>query len=61
MERGSNKHGPRIDEELKHEIDGVLKSGGPTRASEDREPEPLVDDRGVPATDREAVRNEESG
>ncbi|GAA3977372.1 hypothetical protein FOF52_18285 [Thermobifida alba] len=60
MERGSDKHGPRIDEDLKQEVDGALKSGGPTRAREDREPEPLVDDQGVPATDREAVQNERS-
>ncbi|MEY9214164.1 hypothetical protein NI17_021145 [Thermobifida halotolerans] len=58
-ERGSDKHGPRIDEDLKEEIDGVLKSGGPTRAEEWREPEPVVDDQGIPATDREAVQREE--
>ncbi|MDD6791309.1 MAG: hypothetical protein PUE00_04025 [Thermobifida fusca] len=56
MERGSDKHGPRLDESLKHEIEGALKSGGPTRAHEDREPEPLVGDEGIPATDREAIQ-----
>jgi hypothetical protein len=41
MERGSNKHGPRLDDELKHETEGLVRSGHPTHAEEWKEPEPL--------------------
>lgn len=58
-ERGSDKHGPRIDDQMKSEVDGVLKGGHPTRAEESHEPEPMVDDEGVPATDPEADRENE--
>lgn len=39
MERGSDKHGPRQDEELKAEMSGMLGSAGGHR-EEWREPEP---------------------
>ena len=44
MERGSDKHGPRVDEELEHELQGMLKANRPTRAEEWRDPEPPADD-----------------
>jgi len=45
MERGSDKHGPRQDDELKHELEGMLRSGGgPSHAEEWRDPEPPADD-----------------
>ncbi|MGM1065301.1 hypothetical protein [Saccharothrix sp. Mg75] len=39
MERGSTQHGPKVDEQLKHEMEGELRSGTPTRAEEWRDPE----------------------
>jgi hypothetical protein len=40
MERGSAKHGPRLDEQQKHETEGIVRGGGPTHAEEWKEPEP---------------------
>ncbi|WP_035812033.1 hypothetical protein [Jiangella gansuensis] len=44
MQRGSDKHGPRQDDELKHELEGMERSGQPTRVEEWRDPEPPADD-----------------
>lgn len=44
MERGSDKFSPREDDALKAEMQGMLKSGRPTRAEEWRDPEPPADD-----------------
>ncbi|WP_067969617.1 hypothetical protein [Nocardiopsis trehalosi] len=52
MERGSDKHGPALDDQMRKEFQGVRKANRPTRAHEDLEPEPLVEDDGRPATDR---------
>src|ERR687884_308321 len=32
MEREGTKHGPRIDDELKHETEGLVRGEGPTPA-----------------------------
>ncbi|WP_197504915.1 MULTISPECIES: hypothetical protein [unclassified Mycobacterium] len=40
MERGSSKHSPREDDELKHELDGTLRGNRPSRAEEWRDAEP---------------------
>jgi hypothetical protein len=39
----STKHSPRVDEELQHEIQGMVRSGHTTRAEEWRDPEPLAE------------------
>ncbi|MGY1736286.1 DUF2795 domain-containing protein [Geodermatophilus sp. SYSU D00684] len=39
----SNKHNPRLDEELEHEIQGMLKAERATRAEEFREVEPVAE------------------
>ncbi|MGY1732199.1 DUF2795 domain-containing protein [Geodermatophilus sp. SYSU D01045] len=39
----SNKHNPRVDEELEHEIQGMLKAERATRAEEFREVEPVAE------------------
>jgi hypothetical protein len=39
----SNKHNPRLDEEIEHEIQGMLKSGHATRSEEFREVEPVAE------------------
>ena len=44
MERGSDKHAPRKDEELKHELEGMLRGNRPSRVEEWRDPEPPADD-----------------
>ncbi|GAA0488490.1 hypothetical protein ABZ951_01840 [Streptomyces sp. NPDC046215] len=40
MDRGSSKHGAKRDDELKKEVQGLTRSGRPTRAQEWREAEP---------------------
>ncbi|PRY00825.1 hypothetical protein [Allonocardiopsis opalescens] len=59
MQRGSDKHSPRVDENLRHETEGMVRSGHPTRAREDREVEPTVTDDGTSATERPDAADEE--
>ena len=49
MHRESDTHGPRQDEELKQEMEGMLRGNGPSRASEWREVEPTERDGTEPA------------
>lgn len=44
MQRGSDKHGPRVDDELEHELQGTIRANRPTRAEEWRDAEPPADD-----------------
>ena len=39
----STKHSPREDDELKHEIEGMIRSGRPTHAEEWNDPEPAAE------------------
>lgn len=41
----SAKHGPRVDEELKHETAGLVQGGHTSRAEEWRDPEPAGEDQ----------------
>ncbi len=50
VERGSDKHGRLLDEELKHEVEGIVRSGRSTHAEEWADPEPSAD--GDPDVDR---------
>lgn len=50
MERGSSKHSPRVDEQLEHEVQGMLKSGHETHAEEWKSGEPSGEDQ--PDVDR---------
>jgi hypothetical protein len=46
MERGNTKHGPRLDEEMAHEVQGHLQGrGAGGRAQEWRQPEPSGEDQ----------------
>jgi hypothetical protein len=44
MPRESDQHGPRQDDEMKHELQGMLRGNRPSRAEEWRDPEPPADD-----------------
>ncbi|MGP3982277.1 DUF2795 domain-containing protein [Streptomyces sp. KR80] len=44
MERGSNRLNVHRDDEMKHELQGLLRSGHPTRSEEWHDPEPAADD-----------------
>ncbi|WP_199430501.1 hypothetical protein [Qaidamihabitans albus] len=58
MHRESDRHSPREDDELKSELQGMLKGNRPSRAEEWRDPEPPADDDpAVPPID-ESERSE---
>ncbi|GAA5038098.1 hypothetical protein HNP84_003270 [Thermocatellispora tengchongensis] len=42
MERGSDKHGPRLDAQQKHETQGIVQGGDDSRVEEWKEPEPMA-------------------
>jgi hypothetical protein len=50
MDRGSDKHGPRLDEQMKHETQGLIQAGHDTHAEEWALPEPSGEDQ--PEADR---------
>ena len=41
VDRESSKHGPRLDEEMAHETQDVVRSGHSTHTEEWRQPEPI--------------------
>ncbi|SEG87558.1 Protein of unknown function [Nonomuraea solani] len=41
MERGSDKHSPRLDDQQKHETEGLIRGGGTTHAEEWKETEAM--------------------
>ena len=45
MERGSDKHSPRLDEALEHETQGLVRSGRDTHAEEWKSAEPSGEDQ----------------
>ena len=51
MERGSDKHSPRADDELAHEVQGMMKAGRSTHMEEWNDPEPSGEDQ--PDVDRD--------
>jgi hypothetical protein len=44
IERGNTTHGPRQDEELKHEAQPFVQGHGPSHVEEWRQTEPMPDD-----------------
>ncbi|MEQ8148188.1 DUF2795 domain-containing protein [Streptomyces sp. OP7] len=44
MQRGSDRLSVHRDDEMKHELQGLLRSGHPTRTEEWHDPEPVADD-----------------
>lgn len=44
MQRGSDKHSPRKDDQLKHELEGTMRGNRSSRAEEWRDPEPPAED-----------------
>ncbi|TQK42901.1 uncharacterized protein DUF2795 [Streptomyces sp. SLBN-118] len=44
MQRGSDRLSVHKDDEMKHELQGMLRSGHPTRVEEWHDPEPSADD-----------------
>src|SRR2546421_12963566 len=51
VERGSDKVSPRRDDEMKHETEGLVRSGHGTHAEEWKDPEPVGEDQ--PDVDRD--------
>ncbi|MFV8132835.1 hypothetical protein [Streptomyces syringium] len=52
MQRQSNKHGPKKDDQLKKEAEHQSRSGRPTRSEEWRDPEALAQDEDSPRRQR---------
>jgi hypothetical protein len=50
MEQGADKHSARLDDEMKHATEGMVRAGRSTRAEEWRDPEPSGEDE--PDVDR---------
>ena len=48
MERGNSKHSPRLDEQMEHEVEGMMTAERPTRAEEWKEAEPAGEDQADP-------------
>jgi hypothetical protein len=48
MERGNNKHSARLDDEMEHEVQGMMTAERPTRAEEWKEAEPAGEDQPDP-------------
>ncbi|MEW2248238.1 MULTISPECIES: DUF2795 domain-containing protein [unclassified Streptomyces] len=44
MQRGSDRMSVHRDDEMKHQLQGLLRSGHPTRTEEWHDPEPAADD-----------------
>ncbi|KAB2341008.1 DUF2795 domain-containing protein [Actinomadura rudentiformis] len=42
----TNKHGPRLDDQMEHETEGLVRGGHPTHAEEFKETEPVSTDAG---------------
>jgi hypothetical protein len=45
MERGSDKHGARMDDALANEVDGTIQAGRSSRGEAWRDPEPSGEDQ----------------
>jgi Protein of unknown function (DUF2795) len=45
VERGSDKHGPRMDDALKHDVEGAIRGTHSTHAEEWKDPEPSAEDQ----------------
>jgi hypothetical protein len=52
----SDKHGPRLDDEMKHETEGLVRGDHPTRAEEFKDPEPVETDTGRDPTSPGSAR-----
>lgn len=64
MQRGSDRLSRHRDDEMKHELQGLLRSGHPTRTEEWHDPEPAAEDdpevAGGPVTPSRAPTSLES-
>lgn len=60
MQRGSDKHGPRKDDALARDVEGMIRGNGPTHAEEWKDPEPPADDDPVLTTHRPLTDRSES-
>jgi len=63
VERGSDKHGPRVDEEMEREVESIQKGAPvPSRVEPHREVEPVdEDDEPTSEDDLGEVEEEEQG
>ncbi|MFR9775291.1 DUF2795 domain-containing protein [Micromonospora sp. MS34] len=52
MERGNSKHSPRVDDNMRQEVEGLVQGPGTggSRVEESRQPEPAGEDQPEPKT-----------
>ncbi|NED53565.1 DUF2795 domain-containing protein, partial [Micromonospora aurantiaca] len=55
----SDKHSPKLDDEMAHETQGMVRGGHPTHAEEFKETEPFSDD--APADPTRATADDREG
>ena len=51
-ERGNTTHGPQVDDQMKHETQGLVQGNHPTRAEDWRETETVDDSDSTEAVDQ---------
>ena len=51
-ERGNTTHGPQVDDQMKHETQGLVQGNHPTRAEDWRETETVDDTDNTPEGDQ---------
>ena len=56
MSDQTGKKGPRLDDQLKHETEGLVRGGGPTHAEGFTDPEPVETDTGRDPTSARGSR-----
>jgi hypothetical protein len=49
MERGNTKHGARLDDQMEHEVRGIVQGGVDPRVEEWHDPEPAGEDQPNPS------------
>ena len=61
IQRGNTTHGPHMDDQLRHETEGLVNGVGDTHVEPFRQTEPLPDDTDDPDTERALDRDDQEG
>lgn len=60
-ERGSDKHGPELDEQMKHEAQSGVQGNKPSHLEEFRQSEPFTDDTDSEEVQAAPLRDDQGG
>lgn len=61
IQRGNTTHGSSMDDQLKHETEGLVNGTGDTHVEPFRQTEPLPDDTDDAETERALDRDDQDG